>query len=61
MNKVIIYPMENGGVAIVTPSKDKPIESVAKSDIPHGVSYKIIDMSELPQSREYRDAWEYEE
>ena len=59
-NKIIIYPTEDGGVAIVSPSPDSNIEDVVNDDIPNGVAYKIINKSELPENREYRDAWEYE-
>ena len=29
------------------------------SNIPSGVKYKIIDSTDLPQERDFRDAWEY--
>jgi len=63
MLKVIIYPNGQGGVCVVTPTPDAlqtmTIEEIAAKDVPHGVEYKIIDASELPQDRTYRNAWEY--
>jgi len=63
MNQVIIYPKSEGGVVVVHPTLDAlqtmTIEEIAAKDVPHGVEYKIIDASELPQDRTYRNAWEY--
>ena len=63
MRQVIIYPQDNGVVAIVVPApdylKDHTIEDVAAKDVPEGKPYKIIDESEIPADWEFRDAWEY--
>jgi hypothetical protein len=61
MNKRIIYPTPNGGVAVVIPSSELPIEAVAAKDVPAGVPYQIVDVSEIPSDRTFRDAWEYAE
>lgn len=51
---------------IVTPKrfiyKDELIIGLelAKKDVPEGVDYKIIDDSEIPLDRTFRDAWTYE-
>ena len=65
-NKVIIYPQENGIVAIVNPSRSSiegglTMEEIAATSVPPGVPYKIIDISEIPSDRVFRDAWEYVE
>ena len=65
-NKVIVYPQENGIVAIVNPSRSSiegglTMEEIAATSVPVGVPYKIIDISELPSDRVFRDAWEYVE
>ena len=65
-NKVIVYPQENGIVAIVTPSRSSierglTMEEIAATAVPVGVPYKIIDISEIPTDRVFRDAWEYVE
>jgi len=61
MNKRIIYPNDNGGVAIIVPVPDcgLSIEQIAAKDVPFGKPFKIIDVSEIPSDRTFRDAWEY--
>lgn len=62
MNKRIIYLLEGDGVAIITPVDcGLTIEEIAEKDVPDGVPFKIIDMSDLPTDRTFRDAWEYKE
>ena len=56
----IIYPTPDGGVAIVIPSGELPIEEVAAKDVPAGVPYTIVDASEIPEDRTFRAAWEYQ-
>lgn len=58
MNKRIIYPTENGGVAIIIPTGELPIEEVAAKDVPAGKPYKIVDVSDIPEDRTFRNAWE---
>ena len=59
MTKKIIYPTETG-IVVLTPSGELSIEETAKKDVPTGVKYKIIDVSDLPQERDFRNAWEYD-
>ena len=54
--KKIVYKTETG-IAIITPARS--IQEAMK-DIPKGAEYKIIDESELPQDRTYRNAWKYD-
>lgn len=62
MNKRIIYKTANNGVAVIIPSENVlSIEDVAAKDVPVGVQYKIVDVSEIPTDRTFRDAWEYQE
>lgn len=60
MNTRIIYPMENGGVAILIPTGELSIEEVARKDVPAGVPYKVVDVSDIPEDRTFRNAWEAE-
>lgn len=64
MTQKIIYPTENGGVAILTPTpeylEDHTIEDVAAKDVPEGTPFKIVDESEIPTDRTFRNAWEYQ-
>jgi hypothetical protein len=61
MNKRIIYPNDDGGVSIIIPSPDcgLSIEEIAVKDVPKGKSYKIVDASDIPTDRTFRNAWEY--
>ena len=56
MNQRIIYPNDNGGVAIIVPAVS--IE-LAMKDIPAGKPYKIVDVADIPTDRTFRNAWEY--
>jgi len=60
MNQRIIYQNDNGSLAIVIPAPecDLAIEEIAAKDVPAGVSYKIVDVSDIPEDRTFRDAWE---
>jgi hypothetical protein len=59
-NPRILYPTPDGGVAIIIPTGELPIEEVAKKDVPMGVSYAIVDVTDVPDDRTFRDAWEYQ-
>ena len=63
MNKRIIYPNEEGGVTLLTPSPNwrGTLEELAAKDVPAGKPYKIVDGSEIPSDRTFRNAWEYQE
>ena len=65
MDKRIIYPTDGGGVAIIIPTPEylaeHTIEELAAKDIPEGKPYKIVDVSDIPEDRTFRNAWEYQE
>ena len=56
--KRIIYPTPEGGVAVVVPTGELPIEEVARKDVPAGVPFNIIDADDMPSDRTFRSAWE---
>jgi hypothetical protein len=58
MNQRIIYPTDDSGVAIIIPVVS--VEAALK-DVPQGKPYKIVDVSDIPSDRTFRDAWEYAE
>ncbi len=58
--KVIIFPEENGSISVCNPTGFLSVEETALQDVPTGVKYKIIDATDLPQDREFRNAWEYD-
>lgn len=57
--KLIIYPNYDGGICILTPAPecDLTIEQIAEKDVPAGKPYKIIDDTDVPATREFRNAW----
>ena len=57
--KKIIFPNETG-IAVITPTGELTVEETALKDVPSGVKYKIIDASDLPQERDFRNAWEFD-
>jgi hypothetical protein len=102
MNKRIIYPTDDGGVAVIVPApqarkqilvseavtetvivpatEDAPeheqtniitpavyrdetddefAEWIAAKDVPAGKPFQIVDVSDIPEDRTFRNAWEY--
>ena len=57
--RLIIYPNEEGGVAVVVPSPNAKytIEQIALKDVPAGQPYRIIENTEIPTDRT-STAWE---
>lgn len=60
-DKRIIYPTDDGGVAIIVPAPDcgMSIEDIAKKDVPAGKDYRIVNAADIPDDRTFRNAWEY--
>ena len=56
----IIYQTLDNTVAVITPSPKwtGTMQELADKDVPTGSAYKIIEDSELPASRDFRNAWE---
>jgi hypothetical protein len=102
MNKRIIYPTDDGGVAVIVPAlearrevlvseavyqtvtvpatenepenevqelvspavyRDETDEEfmawISAKDVPAGKPYKIVDVTDIPEDRTFRSAWEY--
>lgn len=61
MNQRIIYPTDDGGVAVIIPAPEcgLTIEEIAAKDVPEGKPFKIVDVADIPSDRTFRDAWEY--
>ena len=65
--KRIIYPTDDGGVAIEIPAPEwlaeegNTMELLAQIRVPAGKPFKIIDTADVPSDRTFRDAWEYTE
>ena len=61
MDKRIIYPTDDGGVAVIVPAPNcgLTIEQIAEKDVPTGKKYQIVDVADIPGDRTFRNAWEY--
>ena len=52
--KLIIYPNDSGGIAILVPTESLEL---AMKDIPSGKPYLIVDAADIPTDRAFRNAW----
>jgi hypothetical protein len=58
MNSRIIYPTDDGGVAVIVPADcGLTIEEIAAKDVPAGTPYEIVDVADIPSDRTFRGAW----
>ena len=59
--KRIIYKNSDGTISIVVPAPEAletmTVEQIAKKDVPTGKKYKIVDDSDIPANKNFRDAW----
>ena len=61
MNQRIIYQNDEGGISIIVPADcGLTIEEIAAKDVPSGKAYNIVDVSEIPTDRTFRDAWTWQ-
>lgn len=57
--KLAIFPNKTTiSVLVPAPNCSLSFEQICAKDVPTGVPYLIIDSSELPADKEFRDAWE---
>lgn len=66
-NQRIIYPTDEGGVAVIIPAPEwlaqdgNTLEALAAKDVPAGKPWKIVSVADIPTDRTFRGAWEYAE
>ena len=62
MNQRIIYPTDDGGVAVIVPADEcgLSIEEIAAKDVPAGKPYEIVDANDIPSDRTFRNAWTWQ-
>lgn len=54
----ILYTRQDGGVSIVIPAEGKTQEEVISKAVPNdAINIRVISDSDIPASREFRDAW----
>ena len=62
MDKRIIYKNSDGTVGIIIPAEcDLTVEQIALKDVPTGLKYKIVDVSDISSDRTFRNAWTIDE
>ena len=63
--KRIIYPTDEGGVAVIVPADeyltDHTIEELATKEVPQGKPFKIVATADIPSDRYFRNAWSWQE
>lgn len=73
MNQRIIYPTDDGGVAVIVPADcGLTIEEIAAKDVPPVVvmqdgvvvsstprPFEIVDVADIPSDRTFRGAWSW--
>ena len=63
MNKKIVYTNDDGTVAVIVPTAEwletHTIEELAVKAVPDGKEHWIVDASEIPSDRTFRNAWEW--
>jgi hypothetical protein len=57
-DKRVIYPTDDGGVAVIVPAPGVTLEQVLQA-VPAGRTYKLVEATDIPEDRTFRNAWEY--
>ena len=62
MTQLIIYKQDNGTVAVLIPTpeylQNHTIEELAAKDVPANTPFEIVDTTDIPTDRTFRNAWE---
>jgi hypothetical protein len=59
--KRIVYTNDEGGISIIVPADcGLTIEEIAAKDVPTSKAYNIVDVSEIPTDRTFRNAWTWQ-
>ena len=61
MDKRIIYTQDDGTLAIIVPADcGLTVEEIAAKDVPAGKEYHIVNVSDIPSDRTFRNAWTWQ-
>lgn len=62
MKLAIFQPTDSDTISVLVPAPNcgLTLEQICQKDVPTGTKYKIIDSTELPADREFRNAWNYD-
>ena len=59
-----IYKNTDNSVGVLIPTQEAlsfaTIEQIAEKDVPKDLPYKIVEDTDIPTDRTYRDAWEWD-
>jgi len=55
----VIYQNEEGGVSIIVPSSECLNIDTLIAIVPTGTPYEVVNVSEVPDDRTYRNAWTF--
>ena len=53
----ILYQNSEGGLSVIHPTGELPIEDVCQKDVPAGTPYLIVEDDVVPSDRSFRNAW----
>lgn len=64
IEKVIVFPRPDGGVSVMIPTAEGlamygSLDAMARAKVPADTPYEVLDRSQLPQDRVFRNAWEF--
>ena len=62
MNKRIVYTNDDGTVSVIVPADEcgLTVEQIAAKDVPTGKEYHIVNASDIPSDRTFRNAWTWQ-
>lgn len=61
MDKRIVYTNDDGTISIIVPADcGLTIEEIAAKDVPTGKEYHIVNASDIPSDRTFRNAWTWQ-
>ena len=62
-DKLIVYSQDDGTVAIMIPTDNcgLTVEEIQAKDVPDGKTSYIIDATDVPTDRSFRNSWTYTE
>ncbi|OUU46728.1 MAG: hypothetical protein CBC12_10705 [Candidatus Puniceispirillum sp. TMED52] len=59
MKLAIFQPTDSDTISVLIPAPNcnLTLEEICAKDVPTGVKYKVIEHTDLPEDREFRNAW----
>lgn len=59
MGERIVFQTGHGSVAVLIPAEcGLTIKQIGEKDVPEGAPFWVVDATDIPADRTYRDAWE---